>query len=530
MARRLISNVDRPLIFCVLALAVLGLYNLSSAGRPIGAELHQTQAVHVVAGLILMALVASIHYRNFEVLAFPFFLLSMGLLVGTDMFGKVVNGSRRWLVLGPVNLQTSDIAKLAVILVVARIFHLERPEQGGLTLREIFRPVNVSRPLLVVGAVLALTLGGDRVQPATLKQTVGKHHRTVASVSPKHPTITIGRARDADLRLVFEGVEEKHAEIVRLADGAYVLRDLGTDGDTVVNGAKITGEVPLHHGDVIRFGAAARAEVQFQALLEKLRPYLPYLALVGAVWLFIALFVQFRKGSAWSIRDIIAPIDVVVLPAGLILAQPDLGTALVIVLVAFTMMLYVGLRPVSLILLTVMSVVGSVIAWAVVLKPYQKDRILTFLNPETDLAGAGYHQNQSMIAIGSGGLSGLGHGQGTQTQLSFLPEQQTDFIFSVWAEEQGFIGCAVVVILFLVLILLALRITSQARDRFGALLAIGVSALLFWHAAINMLMVLRLAPVVGVPLPLWSNGGSFVVTVLVGVGILLNVGMRRLMF
>jgi cell division protein FtsW (lipid II flippase) len=530
VARRLISNVDRPLIFCVLALAILGLYNLSSAGRPIGAELHQSQAVHVIAGLGLMALVASVHYRNLEVLAIPFFILSMGLLVGTDLFGKVVNGSRRWLQLGPVNLQTSDIAKLAVILVVARLFHLERPEQGGLTLREIFRPVNVSRPLIVVCAVLAATLGGDRVQPANLKQMIGRHHRTVASVSAKHPTIVVGRARESDLRLAFEGVSEKHAEIVRVGDSAYVLRDLGSEGGTFLNGVRIEGERALHHGDSIRFGAAARGEVQFQALIEKLRPYLPYVALLGAVWLFVALYAQFKRSGQWTIRDVIAPIDIVILPAVLILAQPDLGTTLVIVLVALTMMLYVGFRPLSLILLTVMSVVGSVAAWLLVLKPYQKDRVLTFLNPESDLAGAGYHQNQSMIAIGSGGLTGLGHGQGTQTQLSFLPEQQTDFIFSVWAEEQGFIGCAVVVILFLALILLALRITSQARDRFGALLAMGVTSLLFWHGAINMLMVLRLAPVVGVPLPLWSNGGSFVVTVLVGVGILLNVGMRRLMF
>lgn len=529
MARRLITNIDRPLIFCVLALSLLGLYNLSSAGRPIGAELHQTQALHVIAGILIASLVVSIHYRNLEILAIPFFLLSMTMLVGTDLYGKVVNGSRRWLTVGGVNIQTSDIAKLAVILVIARIFHLERPEQGGLTLREIFRPFNVSRPVLVVLAVLAVTLGGDKVKPASLHQMVGRHSRPVASISAKHPRVTVGRARDNELHLPYEGVSEHHAEIVRVADGAYAVRDLGGEGGTYLNGKKVEGEAALHHGDTIRFGAASRSEVTVSALVEKLRPYLPYLALLGAMWLFAALYLQLRR-THWTIRDVIAPIDVVVLPAGLILAQPDLGTALVIVLVALTMMLYVGFRPLSLMLLTAIGLVGSVFAWAVLLKPYQKDRIVTFLNPDSDLAGAGYHQNQSMIAIGSGGLSGLGHGQGTQTQLSFLPEQQTDFIFSVWAEEQGFVGCAIVVVLFMVMILLALRITAQARDRFGALLAMGVTALLFWHGIINMLMVLRLAPVVGVPLPLWSNGGSFVVTVLIGVGILLNVGMRRLMF
>jgi rod shape determining protein RodA len=526
---RLVSSIDRPIIFTVASIAALGLYNLASAGKPFGAELHHSQGLHVIAGIVLAAAIASVHYRNFEVLAVPFFLLAMALLGATDVYGKVVNGSRRWLALGPVNVQTSDIAKVAVILIIARIFCRERPETGGLTLREIFRPLNVSRPLLVVSGVLAVTIAGDRVMHASLKQVVGKHSKSIGGLSPKHPTISIGRARDSDLRLQHEGVLERHAEIVRLADRAYLLRDFGEDGSTYVNGQKVEGELQLHHGDLVRFGAGSKGEVTFNAPLEKLRPYLPYLAVLGALWLFVALFMQLRKQS-WTIRDIIAPIDVVALPAILILAQPDLGTTLVIVLVALSMMLYVGFRPVSLILLTVIGLVGSVFAWAVLLKPYQKDRILTFLNPETDLAGAGYHQNQSMIAIGSGGVTGLGHGQGTQTQLSFLPEQQTDFIFSVWAEEAGFIGCAVLVLLFLALVLLALRIVSSARDRFGALLAMGVTAMIFWHAVINMLMVLRLAPVVGVPLPLWSNGGSFVVTVLAGVGILLNVGMRRLMF
>lgn len=529
MARRLVSNIDRPLLFCVLLLSVLGLYNLSSAGRPIGAELHQTQTLHVVAGIVLLSIVASVHYRNFEVIAIPFFLFAVGLLVSTALFGKVVNGSRRWLTFGSVNLQTSDVAKLAVILVIARIFHLERMEGGGLTLREIFRPFNVSRPILVIAAVLAITLGGDAVRPATLKQVIGKHTRTVGQVSSKHPTAIIGRARDADVRVTSEGVGERHAGIRRLAEGVYVIEDLGSESGTYVNGQRITGERRLHSSDQIRFGLSTRTEMTFGASVENLKPMMPWLAVAGAFWLFIAIYVQFRK-PLWSIRDAIAPIDVVVVPAVLILAQPDLGTALVIVLVSLTMMMYVGFRPLSLILLTIIGAVGSVFAWLVLLKPYQKDRVLTFLDPESDLAGAGYHQHQSMIAIGSGGLTGQGHGQGTQTQLSFLPEQQTDFIFSVWAEEQGFVGCAIVVILFAALILLSLRIASQARDRFGGLLATGVTAMIFWHVVINMLMVIRLAPVVGVPLPLWSNGGSFVVTVLIGVGILLNVGMRRFVF
>jgi rod shape determining protein RodA len=166
----------------------------------------------------------------------------------------------------------------------------------------------------------------------------------------------------------------------------------------------------------------------------------------------------------------------------------------------------------------------------VVLKPYQKDRVLTFLDPTTDLAGTGYHQHQSMIAIGSGGLAGQGHGQGTQTQLSFLPEQQTDFIFSVWAEEHGFIGCAFVVLLFAIGVFLCIRVVFQARDRFGALLAVGVTAMFFWHSVINIMMVLQLAPVVGVPLPLWSNGGSFAITALIAIGIILSVRMRRFVF
>ena len=253
------------------------------------------------------------------------------------------------------------------------------------------------------------------------------------------------------------------------------------------------------------------------------------MAIFGATWLVVARALQVRKRRGDQ-SDLVAPIDVVVLPSVLILVQPDLGTTLVVMLIAFSMILYVGLRPLSYVLLFSGGALSAAVAWLTVLKPYQKERVLTFLNPTSDLAGAGYHQHQSLIAIGSGQALGKGHGQGTQTQLSFLPEQQTDFIFSVWAEEQGFLGSLLLVFLFTALILAGLRIASRARDRFGALLVVGVTAMVFWHALINMLMVLRLAPVVGVPLPLWSKGGSFVMTTLVGMGIVFNVSMRRKMF
>jgi rod shape determining protein RodA len=160
-------------------------------------------------------------------------------------------------------------------------------------------------------------------------------------------------------------------------------------------------------------------------------------------------------------------------------------------------------------------------------KPYQKKRVETFLNPQADVLGAGYHATQSMIAIGSGQGLGKGWGQGTQTYLSFLPEQHTDFIFSVWAEERGFAGCLLLLGLYFLLVASAIDIAGNARDRFGHFVAVGILGLLFWHVAINIGMVIGLLPVVGVTLPLMSYGGSSVVVIMSGIGLLANVGMRR---
>jgi len=520
------SRLDRPLFFVLATICILGLYNLSSAGRAVDDTLYLKQGAYMGFGLALAALAAAIDYRNFEGLAIPIYSVVVFLLLLTLVAGKVVKGSRRWLGAGPVALQTSDLAKLGVVLIVAKTFHLEKRR---LTLREIFRPMNISRPLLVVAGVLLVTVLGDRLASPVVKAQVGLRTRTLAKLTAGEPLLTVGRATTAKLQISGANLEPAHAELIRLEDGEYAVKDLGTAPGVYVNGQRVFEQVALHHGDVLRFGLSPRSEVTFNAPLEKLRPVRTLLAVVGTLWLLVAVILQFRKGSV-SGRDLVAPIDGVILPAVLVLVQPDLGTASIIVLVAFTVILYVGVETVSLIALAGGSVAAAGIAWQFVLKPYQKQRVLTFLDPEADLSGAGYHQNQSLIAIGSGGASGKGHGQGTQTQLSFLPEQQTDFIFSVWSEEHGFLGCALVVVLFAILTMSCFRVATLAKDRFGTLLALGMTSMIFWHAVINMLMVLHLAPVVGVPLPFWSYGGSFMLSAMVAMGVVMNVAMRRYVF
>jgi rod shape determining protein RodA len=170
------------------------------------------------------------------------------------------------------------------------------------------------------------------------------------------------------------------------------------------------------------------------------------------------------------------------------------------------------------------------VVWNFFLRNYQKNRVLNFISPERDPLKSGYHLIQSKIAVGSGGLAGKGFMQGTQTQLRFLPEQHTDFAFSVFAEEWGFLGCLLVLLLFLSLVLWGLQVASRCNDRFGALLAVGVSAMFCWHIIINMGMVIGLFPVVGVPLPFFSYGGTSLLTSMVGAGLLLNISMRRFMF
>ncbi|MDI7260670.1 MAG: rod shape-determining protein RodA [Thermodesulfobacteriota bacterium] len=244
----------------------------------------------------------------------------------------------------------------------------------------------------------------------------------------------------------------------------------------------------------------------------------------------LAKFFQRPPGrEGYSLRQLAFPFLFLFVPMVLILKQPDLGTAIILLLVFLSVLVFVKIRWSSLITLTVIGTSILPLAWRF-LKDYQKKRIITFFNPDLDPLGAGYHLIQSKIAVGSGGIIGKGFMKGSQCKLGFLPEQHTDFIFSAFGEEWGLAGSLVVVGLYLILILWGLRIAVESKDRFGAILSFGIVAMFFWHVFINITMVMGLMPVVGIPLPLLSYGGSFLLSVLIGIGLLLNVSMRRYLF
>lgn len=246
------------------------------------------------------------------------------------------------------------------------------------------------------------------------------------------------------------------------------------------------------------------------------------------LWLLLSLWRIY--GLGFPARAVVAPVDIMAGPAVLILVEPDLGTTLIVLAIAGAIVLFVGVRWQSLIVMAVGGIAGAIVAWFYVLKPYQQQRVKTFLNPEADALGAGYHANQSMIAIGSGGMQGKGYMEGTQTQLSFLPENQTDFVFSVLAEEWGLVGAVVLILLFTALLLKGIRIAAGAKDRFSVLCAVGVTALIFWQLLVNIGMVTGLLPVVGVTLPLVSYGGSSVFTVMMGIGVWLSIARKKTNF
>ncbi|HYD43010.1 MAG TPA: rod shape-determining protein RodA [Anaeromyxobacter sp.] len=358
--RRLFARFPWHMAFLVLAISAIGVWNLASASRSAHSEVWIPQAWWMGVGMLVALGITLVDHRAFQRLSWLFYAVVVVLLVYVHFKGKYVMGARRWINFGGVNLQPSELAKIAVGLVMANVL-----------------------------------------------------------------------ASDAD-----------------------------------------------------------------------------------------------RRREPYGFFGLFFPLGIIALPAVLTLKQPDLGTALIVTSVGATQLLFARIRRSAIVIMAVLSIGGAAFGYGH-LKDYQKKRIAVFINPEADVKGAGYHSSQSIIAIGSGQGTGKGWGQGTQTYLSFLPEQHTDFIFSVWAEEHGFVGCLLLLLLYFALLASAVDVAGAARDRFGQFLAVGMTGMLFWHVFINVGMVIGILPVVGVTLPLMSYGGSSVLAVFSAIGLLANIGMRR---
>ncbi|MFQ5482438.1 MAG: rod shape-determining protein RodA [Nitrospinaceae bacterium] len=362
MDRRVFSNLNWWYIGLVLGISVLGVVFIYSAnhGRPelFFRNLYLKQIYWILLGLAAMILAVSIDYRMLGRYAYLIYLLTLMGLVLVIFFGVSASGSQRWLAVGPVSLQVSELAKLALVLALARYFENTKPQ------------------------------------------------------------------------------------------------------------------------------------------------------------------------NQYEFKDLLIPALMTGVMGWLIYKQPDLGTAMIIFGLFFVFVLAVELPSKTLI-----KFLGACLALAPALwfflKDYQKARIMTFLNQEMDPLGAGYQSIQSKIAIGSGGFWGKGLLAGTQSRLNFLPEKHTDFIFSVFAEEAGFFGVAVLLVLYLVLILKGLNIAYRAADRFGLFLAIGITGYLTFYIIYNIGMTIGIFPITGIPLPLFSYGGSSLVTTYFALGLMLNIEARR---
>ncbi len=437
----LFGRIPWGVVLMMIAIILVGALNLVSASQATMPNIWLKQLMWAGGGLFIGALIVRLSTNALEMAAYPAYMIVNVLLVLVLLIGTTKKGATRWIDLGFFNLQPSELAKITIILVVARYFGRFEVE-GGYTLPMILRPMNLSRPL--------------------------------------------GLAAVAILRWVKQGSKLDQA----IASGAEELPSLDPTW------MKVT------------------------------------LLSVCAVWAAISVFLIARRGLHHM--AVIAPVDIVLIPWGLVLIEPDLGTSLIVIAIAGTMILFCGLTRRSLAIgfgsaaaVATFALLDVAFRWGIVLKPYQARRVDTFLNPENDLQGAGYHSSQSMIAIGSGGFTGKGHTEGTQTQLSFLPENHTDFAFSVWAEEWGFVGAGLLVLMFLALLYFILRAARDLSDRFSVLLCVGAAAMVFFHVLVNIGMVTGLLPVVGMTLPFISYGGSSMLTMIMAVALAVNAAAHR---
>jgi rod shape determining protein RodA len=344
----------------VFLISVAGILNLFSTMHhiPSERELYLTQVYWFAFGIVAAVVVATVDYRIFERQAYLFYVFGIVLLFAVLLFGREINGSRRWLEIGPFSFQPSEIMKILLIMALAR----------------------------------------------------------------------------------------------------YINRQP-------------------------RYGKSLLSDVAIMGMLT-------------------------------------------LLPVLLILKEPDLGTALMFVII-FVMTLFLYRLNLGSMLVTLGIILAAIpFSWSYLFRDYQRQRIVSYLNPNADLLGASWHAHQSVIAIGSGKLTGKGFMMSTQNKHAFLPAQSTDFPFPVWAEEQGFVGTIFMLLLYMALILWALRIAQRARDRFAMVTAFGIANIFFWQSLFNLGMVSAILPVVGITLPLFSYGGSSILMALLGVGILLNISMQ----
>lgn len=243
----------------------------------------------------------------------------------------------------------------------------------------------------------------------------------------------------------------------------------------------------------------------------------------------LAVYLVSRINEIRNLKTFIGSFVYVLIPLLLIFKQPDLGTSLVILAIWATTSFVMGASGKHILIFFLAVILLGGIAWTTphILKPYQKERVLTFVNPDRDPLGAGYHVSQSKIAIGSGGIYGKGFMKGTQRKLEFIPEQHTDFVFTVIGEEFGFTGCIVILVLYGILISRLIQIMLVTEDLTGRALVAGITGLFLFHIFVNIGMTLGIMPVTGLPLPLLSYGGTALWTCLIAIGMAEGVAMRR---
>lgn len=375
--RNFLKRLDWRFIFSFLALPIVGLVILYSAGYDpdlerklfgwiplvVQSRVFERQLIWLSGSLLLFIIISFISPQFWGRIAYPLYILVIILLFGVMFFGKIVNGSQRWLDLGPLHLQPSELMKPALLFTMARYLS-------------------------------------------------------------KHPP---------------------------------------------------------------------------------------------------------KKGQVYTFKELIIPGLIVLFPVALIIEQPDLGTSLAVAAIGCSMILFIGVRWKLLMWSLIFAVLALPAAWYN-LMPYQQRRVLVLLDPESDPQGSGWHITQSKIAVGSGEFFGKGYMQGTQAQLEFLPERTTDFIFSVLAEEGGFFVCFLVVLLYAFFLYNLLQVALRANDLFTGLISFGVAAMIFFHIVVNIGMVIGLLPVVGIPLPFLSYGGSALLSNVFAVGLVHAIHIRRRRF